>query len=70
MVPAGTPQEVVKKLAAAMKAALQDKATVEPFVSAGSQPLVDLGEAAFRKFIVDEQKKWGEVVRKSGATLN
>jgi tripartite-type tricarboxylate transporter receptor subunit TctC len=69
-VPAGTPPEVVKKLADAMRAALLDKETVAYFVGAGSQPLVDMGEANFRKFIIDEQKKWGELVRNSGATAN
>jgi len=69
-VPAATPPEVVKRLADAMRTALQDKDTVAYFVGAGSLPLVDMNEPAFRKFIVDEQKKWGDVVRKSGATLN
>ncbi len=69
-VPAGTPAPVVKKLAAALDTVMRDKDTVGPFVANGSQPLVGVSEDAFRKFIVDEQKKWGEIVRKSGATLN
>jgi tripartite-type tricarboxylate transporter receptor subunit TctC len=69
-VPAATPPAVVKKLADAMRGALKDNDTVAYFVNAGSQPLLDLDEPNFRKFIVDEQKKWGEVVRKSGASLN
>jgi tripartite-type tricarboxylate transporter receptor subunit TctC len=67
-VPAATPPAVVKKLADAMRGALKDNDTVAYFVGAGSQPLLDLDEPNFRKFIVEE--KWGEVVRKSGASLN
>lgn len=70
VVPAGTPAPVVKKLAAALDTVMRDKDTVGPFVANGSQPLVGMSEDAFRKFIVDEQKKWGDIVRKSGATLN
>ncbi|WP_068686159.1 MULTISPECIES: tripartite tricarboxylate transporter substrate binding protein [unclassified Variovorax] len=68
-VPAGTPPEVVEKLADAMRGALRDEETVSYFVGAGSRALVDVDEPAFRKLIVDEQKKWGELVRKLGATL-
>lgn len=69
-VPAGTPPEVVKKLSQAMHAALSDAELVAPFEQIGSQPLVDYDEAKFRSFIADEIKKWAEVVRISGATLN
>jgi tripartite-type tricarboxylate transporter receptor subunit TctC len=70
VVPAGTPAPVVKKLSDAMHAALTDKAVVGPFEEIGSQPLVDHDETHFREFIAEEIKKWAEVVRISGATLN
>jgi tripartite-type tricarboxylate transporter receptor subunit TctC len=60
---------VVKKLAGAMNAALGDKEIAASFIANGSQPMTGLSEAAFRAFIADEQKKWAEVVRKSGARL-
>jgi tripartite-type tricarboxylate transporter receptor subunit TctC len=69
VVPAGTPPDIVKKLAGAMHTALSDKATISTFVSQGSIPMLSLNEAEFRKFIVEEQKKWAEVVRKSGAKI-
>jgi tripartite-type tricarboxylate transporter receptor subunit TctC len=69
VVPAGTPPEVVKKLAGAMSATLNDKEIAASFLANGSQPMSTLGEAAFRRFIAEEQKKWAEVVRKSGAKL-
>ncbi len=67
--PAGTPPEVVKKLADAMHAALTDKALMQPLVSTGSVPMTTLRGEEFRQFIVAEQKKWAEVVRKSGAKI-
>jgi tripartite-type tricarboxylate transporter receptor subunit TctC len=70
VVPAGTPPEVVKKLAGAMATALADPAVVGPFEQIGSQPLVGYSEDKFKAFIADEMRKWAEVVRVSGATLN
>ncbi|MBC7955820.1 MAG: tripartite tricarboxylate transporter substrate binding protein [Cytophagales bacterium] len=70
VVPAGTPPEVVKKLASAMATALADPAVVAPFEQIGSQPLVGYSEDRFKVFIAEEMRKWAEVVRVSGATLN
>jgi tripartite-type tricarboxylate transporter receptor subunit TctC len=70
VVPAGTPADVVKKLSNAMAVALKDQAVVAPFEQIGSLPLVDYDEARFKTFIADEIKKWAEVVRDSGASLN
>lgn len=70
VVPAGTPDAVVKKLSQAMNAALTDPAVVTPFEQIGSQPLVGYDEVRFKAFVADEIRKWAEVVRVSGATLN
>jgi len=70
VVPAGTPDAVVKKLAQAMNTALTDPAVIAPFEQIGSQPLVGYDEVKFKAFIADEIRKWAEVVRVSGATLN
>ncbi|MBC7992160.1 MAG: tripartite tricarboxylate transporter substrate binding protein [Rhizobacter sp.] len=70
VVPAGTPEAVVKKLAQAMNSALTDPAVIAPFEQIGSQPLVGYDEVRFKAFIADEIRKWAEVVRVSGATLN
>lgn len=70
VVPAGTPEAVVKKLSQAMNAALTDPAVVTPFEQIGSQPLVGYDEVRFKAFVADEIRKWAEVVRVSGATLN
>ncbi len=70
VVPAGTPKPIVRKLSQAMHTALTDKALVAPFEEIGSQPLVDYDEDKFKAFITEEMKKWAEVVKASGATLN
>ena len=53
-----------------MRATLHDEETVAYFIGAGSRPLRDVDETALRRLIVDEQKKWGEMVRKLGPALN
>lgn len=70
VVPAGTPEAVVKKLSQAMNLALTDPALIAPFEQIGSQPLVGYDDVKFKAFIADEIRKWAEVVRVSGATLN
>jgi len=70
MMPAGTPQDVVARFADAVRTALVEPAISGPFVQAGSIPMPDVRHASFRDFISAEQKKWAEVVKKSGATLS
>jgi len=53
-----------------MESALADKALMAPFVENGSIPLSGMAEDKFKAFIADEMRKWAEVVRASGATLN
>jgi tripartite-type tricarboxylate transporter receptor subunit TctC len=69
MAPAGTPAPVVGRLADAMHAALSDKALMQPMVTTGSVPMLELRGEDFRKFIALEQRKWAEVVRRSGAKI-
>ena len=70
VVPAGTPADIVRKLANGLNAVMKDQSVISQFTSLGSVALVDMGEGAFKSFIQAEQKKWAEVVRKSGATLS
>ena len=70
MMPVGTPAEVVNRFAEAIRAALVDPAVSQPFVASGRILLSDVRLGSFRHFILAEQKKWAEVVRKSGATLS
>lgn len=69
VVPAGTPADVVKRIGDALATTLREKDVVGPFVALGSKPMLDVRDKAYRDFIAAEQKKWAEVVRKSGATL-
>lgn len=70
MMPVGTPAEVVNRFADAIRTALVDPAVSQPFIASGSILLSDVRLGSFRDFILAEQKKWAEVVRKSGATLS
>ena len=70
VLPAGAPPDAVRKLAAAMETALNDKALMAAFVENGSIPLTGLSEEKFKAFIAEEMRKWAEVVRASGASLN
>lgn len=69
MAPAGTPASVVTRLADAMYSALNDKSLMQPLVATGSVPMLELRGDEFRKFIAQEQRKWAEVVRRSGAKI-
>jgi tripartite-type tricarboxylate transporter receptor subunit TctC len=65
IVPAKTPQAVVKKLSEEIAKATRSAEVIERFrndgtIAVGSTP------AEFAAFIHKEQARWGEVVRKSG----
>ncbi|NML18686.1 Bug family tripartite tricarboxylate transporter substrate binding protein [Azohydromonas caseinilytica] len=62
----GTPEAVMRKLAAALHVVLTDPEVMSPFIATGEIPLLEMNEAAFRTFIAAEQRKWGEVVRQAG----
>lgn len=69
MMPKGAPESAVVRFADAVRTALTEPAIAEPFVANGSIPMPDVRLASFREFIVAEQKKWAQVVKKSGATI-
>jgi tripartite-type tricarboxylate transporter receptor subunit TctC len=69
VVPAGTPPAVVKRIGDAVATVLREKELMAPFTSTGSKLMLDIRDKAFADFIAAEQKKWAEVVRRSGATL-
>lgn len=70
MMPAGTPADIVTRFADAVRTAISEPAISQPFVSLGSIPIPDVRLGAFREFILAEQRKWSEVVKKSGASLS
>ena len=69
VVPAGTPPAVVKRIGDAVAIVLREKEVMAPFTGTGSKLMLDVRDKVFADFIAAEQKKWAEVVRRSGATL-
>jgi tripartite-type tricarboxylate transporter receptor subunit TctC len=60
--PKATPKPVVEKLSAAIRAALEKKTAVDQLAALGSQARGSTPEE-FTRFLQDETKKWGDLVR-------
>ena len=69
MAPAGTAPEVVRRVDAAVQAALADPAFRARTTADGSTA-VGLGPEPFAAFLRSEAQKWGEAVRVSGAQVD
>ena len=69
MAPAGTPGEVIRRVDAAMQAALADPAFRARTTADGSTA-VGMGPEPFAAFLRSEQAKWAEAVRISGAQVD
>jgi tripartite-type tricarboxylate transporter receptor subunit TctC len=65
--PAGTPRPIIDKLNAALRAALADPDTKARMARDGTEPVPSTPEE-YAADIDREEKKWSEVVRKSGAS--
>jgi tripartite-type tricarboxylate transporter receptor subunit TctC len=65
LAPAGTPPEVVNRMAAAVQQGLKDPATRKRMEEMGTVPVAD-NPADFRVFLQAEAAKWGDFVKKSG----
>ena len=65
LAPAGTPADVVERMAAAVQQGLKDPATHKRMEEMGTEPVGD-SPAHFRTFLQAEVKKWGDFVRQSG----
>jgi tripartite-type tricarboxylate transporter receptor subunit TctC len=66
--PAGTPRPIVDKLNAAMRAALAEPEVRERIISDGAEPLPGTPDD-YAADIDREEKKWSQVVRRSGAKV-
>ncbi len=60
--PANTPPEIIDKLNKAINAAMSDPAMKARYADLGAEPMI-MTPAEFGKFMADETKKWGKVVR-------
>jgi tripartite-type tricarboxylate transporter receptor subunit TctC len=65
--PAKTPPDVIAVLGAAIEAALKLPEIRERLLALGSTPADPAGPASFATFLKDEEAKWPDVVRASGA---
>jgi tripartite-type tricarboxylate transporter receptor subunit TctC len=69
LAPAGTPAEIVQRLAAEL-AAVMELADVRERFSQQSADARVLGPAAFTSFLARERSKWAEIVKLSGAKVD
>jgi tripartite-type tricarboxylate transporter receptor subunit TctC len=69
MAPAGTPKDIIDRMAAEFARALKDPQFVEHMQKAGVEPAGDASPAAFSAFIAKEIPLWGEAVKIAGVTL-
>jgi tripartite-type tricarboxylate transporter receptor subunit TctC len=67
--PSGVPDAVRLKLNEAIREAIQEPTTRERFRALGAEPVPMDAETA-RKFFLSELKKWGALVRSSGAKVD
>lgn len=66
---AGTPEQAVRRLGAAVHQVLSDPEVMSPFIALGEIPLLELTEAPLRAFIAAEQARWGGIVRLAGVAV-
>jgi tripartite-type tricarboxylate transporter receptor subunit TctC len=67
--PAGTPQDIIARIAAELGRALDDASFVEHIRSAGGEPAGERDPGSFAAFIGKEIALWSEAVRVAGVTL-
>lgn len=69
MAPKGTPPALIGRINHDVNAALQDPKVVESFAGKGAEPYAT-SPAEFAKVLDADVKRWGEVVRASGAQVD
>ena len=67
--PAGTPRDIVARLHDAINAGLQSAALSGPLAKLGAETKVESAES-FGMLLADETRKWAEVIKSSGATID
>ena len=65
----GVPKEIVNKMNACAGGAINNVDNQKRLSNAGINPRV-LSDQAFINFVKSESSKWGEIIKKSGATLD
>lgn len=67
--PAGTPKDIVDKMTSEVQKAMASEELKTTWANSGSE-VPSLTGAAFGKFVSSEIKRWGDLVRTSGAKLD
>ncbi len=67
--PGGTPRPVVERISDATKKALADESYRKQLIDSGFEPILDSGPDQTRKFMADEQDRWGPVVNAIGLKI-
>ena len=67
-VPAGTPRDVIERLAAATRAAHETASVREFYEQSGTDVVLSASPAAFAEFMRTEVDKWTRIVKLVGAT--
>ena len=68
--PSKTPPDVLVKLHKALELSLKDEELRSQLEAGGFQPVAYVSAAATRKFVEAEYKKWTQVIRDAGITLD
>lgn len=68
--PAKTPPDVIAKLHAAASKVLADPVVKAQFEATGNTPALNKSPQQFAAFVRSETKKWAEIVKLTGATVN
>ena len=69
-VPAGTPNEIVERLYAALMQTMKTPDVVERLGKGGVSVATSAGPAAFAEFVAAETRRWAKVAKDSGATVD
>jgi len=67
LVPAGTPRPIVEKIHAALVKAVADPKVVERMAEAGVIATTNKSPEEFKAYLVEDARKWREVIEKTGA---
>jgi tripartite-type tricarboxylate transporter receptor subunit TctC len=65
--PAGTPEDIVTRLAKEIQAAVQSPALKDKMAELGAEPAASTPQS-FKAFMAAESEKWKGIVKLSGAT--
>jgi tripartite-type tricarboxylate transporter receptor subunit TctC len=67
--PAGTPPDRLERIAAALDKVLGTDSVRQRMAAAGLEPVPESTPREFRDFVAGEMRRWGEVVRRAGISM-